>query len=130
MIKYTTKKVIEVNDWDELVSKTYGRPYYFQQQDGCKDRGFFNITVPIEDPYDYENDIIPEEVNHEEKGVSFKAWMERDPLQKLSNPEEQQDFNLRLWWYRNFYPEIDMIINDLHAKGLLPAGDYSINIDW
>ena len=33
--------------------------------------------------------------------------------------------------YRNyFYPNFQMIANDLHEKGLLPAGEYSIDIDW
>lgn len=33
-----TKTVIEVQEWDALVEKTYGRPYKFQQQDGCQSR--------------------------------------------------------------------------------------------
>lgn len=40
-------KQIEVDDWDDLVRKTYGKIYCFQQQDGCKDRGVENISVPI-----------------------------------------------------------------------------------
>lgn len=36
MIKTKSVKIIEVNDFDNLVSKTYGRTYSFQQQDGCK----------------------------------------------------------------------------------------------
>lgn len=28
------------------------------------------------------------------------------------------------------YPDVQMIANDLHAKGLLEAGDYCIEIDW
>ena len=31
-------KMIEVSDLDDIVVKTYGRPYNFQQQDGCKGR--------------------------------------------------------------------------------------------
>lgn len=38
MLKYTNKKVISVQDWDELVQETYGKPYSFQQQNGCQDR--------------------------------------------------------------------------------------------
>lgn len=72
------QKVIDVSDWDELVTTTYNRPYSFQQQDGCKERQRVHITIPDE-PYDYENDSVPEEVNGEEMGVSFKAWLERDP---------------------------------------------------
>ena len=124
------KNTIDVDDWDNLVQETYNRPYSFQQQDGCKSRGVEYITVPESDPYDYENDTVPENVNDPEMGVSFKAWLERDPKQKLSNPEDQQDYCLGLWWDRNFYPHISMIINDLHAKGLLEEGEYIIDIDW
>jgi hypothetical protein len=62
--------------------------------------------------------------------VSFKSWLERDPKQKLSNPRDQNDWSLGMWWERNFYPNVDMVINDLHSKGLLEAGEYTINIDW
>ena len=78
MIKTSNIKMIEVSDWDQLVIDTYGRTYSFQQQSGCKDRGVFKFTVPT-DGYDYENDTIPEEINGEEMGVSFKAWLTRDP---------------------------------------------------
>lgn len=130
MIKIKTVTVIEVEDWNELVYNTYGRPYNFQQQDGCKERQRRSITVPVKNPEDYKNDTVPEIVNGDEMGVSFKAWLERDPKQLLSNPDDQKSWSLGLWWGRNFYPHVDMIINDLHAKGLLPAGKYEINIDW
>lgn len=29
--------MFEVDEWDNLVSSTYGRVYNFQQQNGCKD---------------------------------------------------------------------------------------------
>ena len=122
-----TKQVIEVSEWDALVEKTYGRPYKFQQQDGCQSRGTVEITVP-EEASDYERESVPEEVNHEEMGVSFKAWLARDPKKKL--PKQDYDYQLRLWWERNFYPDLQMIANDLHAKGLLAAGSHTILIDW
>ena len=117
---------ITVQDFDELVRSTYGRPYSFQQQDDCKSRGLVAISVP-EYPEDYENSSVPEIVNHEDMGVSFSAWLARDPEQLLPNKDKS---STKLWWYRNFYPNVSMIINDLHSKGLLPAGDYSIDIDW
>jgi hypothetical protein len=40
------------------------------------------------------------------------------------------DYRLELWWDRNFYPELQMVANDLHAKGLLAAGNHTILIDW
>lgn len=133
MFKQVT--MIDVFDWDKLVEKTYGRIYNFQQQDGCKPRGIFNLSVPTSEEealeYDYENDSIPEVINGEEMGVSFKAWLERDPKQKLNSEDEYVRNNgLRLFWRRNFYPAIDMVAYDLYKKGLLPAGEYVINIDW
>ncbi len=125
-IKIQTKQIISVQDFDELVTATYGKPYSFQQQDGCKSRGMESITIPA-DVNDYENDTVPEIVNHDDMGVSFKAWLERDSEQLLPNKDK---WSTDLWWYRNFYPDVSMIINDLHSKGLLPAGDYLIEIDW
>ncbi len=127
MIKFKTEKVIRVHDWDELVEKTYGRPYSFQQQDGCKERQRVYLTVP-EEAEDYKNDTIPEVINGDEMGVSFAAWLVRDP--KEWNGKASSANSLDLFWGRNFYPDVQMIANDLHAKGLLPEGDYTIDIDW
>jgi hypothetical protein len=63
-------------------------------------------------------------------GVSFKAWLDRDPSKKLPNREDEDNWGLDLWWDRNFYPHVSMVINDLHTKGLLEAGEYGIEIDW
>lgn len=126
-MKIKNTKVISVQDWNALVVKIYGRPYHFQQQDGCKSRGIEYLTVPAE-TVDYENDTVPEEVNGREMGVSFKAWLERDPKQKLQNQEDS--FELELWWKRNFYPDVQMVANDLYRRGLLEAGEYAIDIDW
>lgn len=126
-MKITTKKMIEVQDWDDVVKETYGRVYSFQQQDGCQGRGSVNITVPDEEADDFENEIVPEIVNGYEMGVKFSSWLARDPKAPLP---DHDDFGLMLWWERNFYPNLQMVANDLHAKGLLEAGDYIINIDW
>ena len=61
-MKVETKKVISVQEWNKIVVKTYGRPYNFQQQDGCQDRGLVRITVPDEETYDFENVSIPEKL--------------------------------------------------------------------
>ena len=129
-MKITTKKCIEVSDWDNLVKETYGRPYSFQQQDGCRDRGVFTITVPEKSDDCYTNDTIPEVVNGNEIGVSFAAWLARNPKKKLPNKDDQNKFSLELFWERSFYPDIQMVANDLHKKGLLEAGDYTLEIDW
>ena len=132
MIKATAVLQIEVRDWDKLVQETYKRPYSFQQQDGCKDCGVETIEVPEEYPFDYDNDTVPEIVNHSKMGVSFAAWLVRDPKQPLFDhgTKREDSFGVTLWWERNFYPTVDMVANDLYNQGLLPAGEYQINIDW
>ena len=132
MLYIQTKNFIEEYDWSNFVSKHYGKIYSFQQQEGCKDRGIFEFSVPHKYPEDFENDTIPEVVNGNEMGVSFKAWLERDIKQPLSSDSSglSKDSSIGFFWRRNFYPDISMIINDLHEKGLLPVGEYVMNIDW
>jgi hypothetical protein len=134
MIKIQTVNVISVQDFDSLVEKTYGRTYSFQQQDGCKDRGTYEFTLPFDDEYvpeDHESATVEEEVNSEDMGVSFASWLARDPNQKLDTEDEwDRDHGLCLWWERNFYPHVDVVVDDLYKRGLIPAGKYLINIDW
>jgi hypothetical protein len=129
MIKTKNVKMIDVDDWDNLVTSTYGRPYNFQQQDDCQSRGIFHLSIPSEYTNDNEmNDEIPEVVNGNEMGVKFKKWLERDPKQPVGG--ETDDWMIELWWERNFYPDIHTVANDLYDKGLIEAGEYTINIDW
>ena len=123
-----TKTVYELYEWDSLVNDIYGKPYSFQQQDGCKSRGTYSFTVPDDCDDDYDNDTIPETIDTSVMGVSFKAWLERDPKQPVGDCTNNSF--IELWWERNFYPDIQMIANDLYSKKLLDAGDYLINIDW
>lgn len=127
MIEIKSVKQIKHQDLDRLVEETYKRPYSFQQQDGCKPRGVEYIEVP-EEPQDFENDSVPFKVNGDEMGVSFKAWLEADPEEIKKHFDS--DFMVDLFWSRNFYPHPSMVINDLHQKGLIPAGEYEIKIDW
>lgn len=126
-ISTRTEQVIDVGDWDQLVIDTYGKPYSFQQQDGCKERQRVKVTIPDE-AYDYENDTVPEEINGEEMGVSFKAWLARDPEEWNGDPEDKRF--LDLFWDRNFYPDVQMIANSLYRMELIEAGTYTIDIDW
>lgn len=128
MIKIKNVKMIEVSDWDKLVSDTYSKPYSFQQQDGCQQRGIFHLTIPSEYTCDDEmNDEIPEIINGETMGVKFEKWLERDPNEPVAS---RTDYSIELWWERNFYPDIHTVANDLHKRGLIKAGEYSIEIDW
>jgi hypothetical protein len=125
-------KLIEEKDWSNFVSKVYNRPYNFQQQNGCMERGTFELKVPVSDCYDYENETLPEIINTEEMGVKFSSWLSRDPKLTLRDedltPEDQ--YCIELWWERNFYPCLDMVVNDLYKKGLIEEGEYVINIDY
>lgn len=124
-------KMVEVRDWDQLVRDTYGKPYKYQQQDGCRARGFDQLEVPTF-AEDFEEDSIIEKVNGPEEGVSFKAWLTRDPEEPLKDEPDRESISrgLELFWHRNFYPNISMLINDLYEKGLIEKGEFAINIDW
>jgi len=119
--------LFDVQEWDALVKSIYGKPYDFQQQDGCKSRGVAYLIVP-DDSRDHKNITIPEIVNGPEMGVSFTAWLARDPQMPLA--KQDYDWQRELWWERNFYPNVQMVANDLCEKGLLAPGEYAINIDW
>ena len=126
MLKTSKKVTVTCQDWDEFVVKTYGRPYCFQQQDGCRFKGTMPFSVPAD-----RHDITSNDRGFGEKGVmgvSFKSWLERDPKKPFDG--QKYDFELEMWWHRNFYPSLSMIINDLHARGLLEEGEYTMIIDW
>lgn len=150
MIKFTSVKMIHVNDWDKLVSNTYGKPYSFQQQEGCQPRGVVNITIPDETYEEQMNNSIPEVINGTEMGVKFEVWLKRDPNEPLNPSKEelekcgyywgktaddaikwkQDKSHINMFFERNFYPNIQSVANDLYEKGLIEAGNYSIKIDW
>lgn len=120
--------VIELNDWDKLVIDIYGKPYSFQQQDGCKDRGTYSFSVPLMDIEDFENvniDEYPEYGEPKLMGVSFESWLKHDISQYGNIVWER-----KLWFHRHFYPDVSMIINDFHKRGILEEGEYIIDIDW
>ena len=130
MVKYNNVKVIDCSDWDALVQETYGKTYNFQQQYDCQSRGMFSLTIPCDNWEEEEemHDSIPEEVNGEKMGVKFDLWLARDPKQPI--PNQEYDWELELFWERNFYPSVYTVANDLYKRGLIEAGDYSIKIDW
>lgn len=115
-------------EFDTLVVETYGKPYKFQQQDGCKDRGVEEFTVPVEEPYDYDDqdDVGGGGTLFSEYGVPFQTWLARDVTDLFSGNNTTNE----LIWHREFYPSVEMVLNDLHEKGILEAGEYVISIDW
>lgn len=133
-LKILTVKQITVQDWDEFVMEVYGKPYSFQQQDGCKDRGHDTLYIPddredIEDWIDdCENDSIPFKVNGDIMGVKFDTWLNTSPEDTLKHFDS--DWENKLFWQRNFYPDLHMIGRDLYLKGLIEPDEYDILIDW
>ena len=130
MLKTKTVKVVTLDDWDNFVVDAYGKPYSFQQQDGCKPRGtqYFDVPSREWDGDCHEDDEIPFKVNGKEMGVTFESWLNTSPDDTRKHFE--YDFDNTLFWDRNFYPHLEMIVNDLHSKGLLGEGRYMIDIDW
>jgi len=128
--------MVECAEWDRLVTDVYCRIYNFQQQEGCRNRGTFALNVPEKYPEMDEcyPESIPEVVNGDEMGVKFVNWLARSPTEWLGvdvvDESTMEHFHLRLFWERNFYPDVMTLANDLHTKGFLDSGEYVINIDW
>jgi len=119
-MKLKTKEatIIEVSDWDELVRKVYKRPYSYQQQDGCRGIGIYKIEVPF---------------CWAELEFSVEDWLSVEytvPFTTKSGEVLKEKWHVDMHWEREVYPEIELIANDLHSKGLLKAGTYYINVDW
>ncbi len=72
------------------------------------------------------NDDIPRSLNTSKMGVKFSTWLNADPNELLENSKS----STRLFWCRNFYPDLQTVLDDLHAKGLIDAGNYIIEVDW
>ena len=122
MLKARKVNLISDSEWDDLVKSIYGKPYSFQQQDGCKERGTFHFSVPG-GTWDYKNTKLEDnDSDNDEMGVSFQAWLDGIP--------EEGNWRNTMWWKRNFYPDVSMIIDDLYNKGHLEEGDYIIEMDW
>ena len=92
-------EMVDVQEWDKLVRDTYGKPYSFQQQDGCKAREIVDIEVPSKYVNDYPNSSIIEKVNGPEEGVSFKSWLDRDPKTEMKDEKDGSRW-LDMFWHR------------------------------
>lgn len=123
-----TVNIIEETSFSSFVKEIYGRPYRFQQQMGCLDRGVWDIEVPCEDSFMDIHEEIEEKINGPEECVTFEKWLERDPKKPVG--ERKETWEIQLFWERNFYPDLSEVLNDLHKKGYIEAGKYKLNIDW
>lgn len=123
-MKMTTKHVVTVNNWDDFVKETYQKPYCFYEQEGWREGAVFSLTVPSKDE-DFKNDSIIVGERNQQMGVSFKAWLAKD-VNEGFNHSTLKDNHI---WKRYFYPDVQTIANDLHSKGLIPAGNYLITLN-
>lgn|SRR5574343_400590 len=121
MIKTKPKHVINSDVWDKYVTKIYKRPYSISDQFEFKN--VLEFKVPNR-AIDFANEIVEEDESTKETGVNFKSWISRDPSQPISG--DPRPFVTKLWWFRSFYPEIDVLANDLYKKGQLERGEYVI----
>lgn len=130
-MNYETVKLVESSELDRFVEEIYGKPFCFQQQAGCRSRGTISVTVPVKYLKDFEEGYDAKEVAESEGyySVSLKDWLDRDPDEKFQS-NEKYDWETIMIWQRNFYPDIDVIFDDLHKKGLIEEGKYLINISW
>ena len=127
MLKYTLIKQIDDSNLTKVVQKEYGKPYCFQQQDGCQPRGTIHLSVPAF-TYDREEfNSITEAIKEDAYGVSFEDWLAADPNDPIFGEEV---WEREMTFQRNVYPRLEYLINDIHAKGLIEAGEYQILIDW
>ena len=80
------------------MKKVYGKIYDFQQQDGCKVDGLYPLSVPCDTDEDLMNSSVPELINHNEMGVKFKTWLDRDVKAPL-NPTGEELYNSKYFSY-------------------------------
>lgn len=131
-IKIETVKKILSYELDDFIRKLYGKPYCFQQQAGCMERG--NHYIEIIDPALYKPhsgfpDSVEETINGNDMCVSFKSWLETNP-EEHKKRNEWSDALTKLFWQRNFYPCLEDIMQDLCKRGHIEPGEYMIEIDW
>lgn len=135
MLQHKTINVIDVSDLDDLVKEVYGKPYKLQQQNGCMERQHISVYVGKEVVEGDENEYgdihesIPLIINGNDMCVKFDTWLNATPEQ---HKEEMcwEDWEVELFWFRNFYPDLNVLLYDLYKKGLIEKGSYDINIDW
>ena len=110
--------VLHESEFSDLVRQTFERPYSLQQQgDMHSQESFVRFDVPAD----------REEEEHWQ-AVSMEEWLAATP----PDPEDRsmEAFTDRLRWDREFYPQLDSVANELHARGQLDAGTYVLHVWW
>jgi hypothetical protein len=131
-LKLNKVTLIEENEFSDFVSEVYGRPYRYQQTEGCLEKGTVKFSVPYERYFkpDYKENV--NDSGNINKPVRFREWLSRDPKEKppvgLFNGDSY--WYISLFWNRHFYPYFGDLIDDLHKKGYVEEGEYILRIDW
>lgn len=124
-------KMIEENDWSELVSKTYSRPYSLLEQREFRERGAYLVRIEkleYNEKYDNFPDNIPEVLYGSNTGIKFHLWLARDPNAPIGDKDDAR--SKEIFWKESFYPCCSEVANDMCCKGLIEPGEYYIRIDW
>ncbi len=136
--------VVWEGELSRLLSKHYGKPYKIQQQgDMMSNDSYFTIEVGpdmefwIGEEYDTGNmepeayeaaalrriaDWQASECPEEEKNHSWGAPAEVQP-NGMTFPEE-------LWWEREGYIPYEILLWDLNRQGIIPTGEYLVEVMW
>lgn len=114
-LPHHTRTVIHESAFSRYVTNHYGRPYHLQQQgDMMGQEVSTRFTVPDPEDGEWEGMEAPTLVD----------WLKATP------PTDEHDRTEILRWERDYYPQLGAVVNDLHTKGLLDAGEYLIYAEW
>lgn len=133
----STWTVIDADEFSDLVTATYGRPYCLGRQ---ADTMGVDRLVFIQ---------VPNRGEHDSDPVAFQQWLDADPQAPIKNPRyddfvawaQQQPTPQHLpaeyfqpgedthskYWELNMIPPFGDVIDDLAKRGLLTPGEYVIH---
>lgn len=117
MIRFEDVKLISETELSRRVSELFGRPYQLQQQGDMLGQ---NSVVLMQVPEEPDDVGLP----------SLAEWSSRDVNQKPPGVAWDRDYLREMWWHREFYPDLQEVLNELHRLGELPEGEYAIHVSW
>lgn len=126
----TAKAVFVVweGELSKLIGKHYGKPYKIQQQgDMMSNDSYFTVEVGPDMEFEIDDWAADDtdEVIEAKAIAQIAAWQAKE-----CPPEHKGTYSEELWWEREGYMPYDILLWDLNRKGLIPAGDYLIEVMW
>lgn len=117
-IRVQDVKLIHESELSKRVAEMFERPYQLQQQGDMLGQDSVVIAdVPAEPEFDLD---LP----------SFLEWSTRDVNLEPPGESWHYPWQRELWWHREFYPDLQEVLNELHRLGELPEGKYAIHVWW